>query len=367
MAENISEARETSKESRDQVLRYFEEALEHFNRCLGLQESELSAAEDQVNRISEAMSISQDEPAGDFEQSASDERWATIIEPVTYDTLTDTIIAQLETLTAICSLVGSYGQTEITRIEGYYSSNLKDKVMVYGGASARQSETWLARSRFTCALTDAAFRLGLVDVSRYERELSSSFTWPDFATDPQALCDKADAEVALSSSIGVQLPMLLQSRDLASLNDIRWRSLSLALDDLTAASKIPNVQNLARVHLRRGDCEVLRYQLGQEPTRYDRAFRSASVLIKNAATYYRGAAGFSRSEGATEEEREAIMKEAIAESLSGDLEKIQRIGREKEKTGTALFEIVEDMEEEGLLSNEDAVSITELFSRSITS
>ena len=329
----------------------------------------MSEAEDQVNRISEAMSNSPNddiELAEGFEQSASDERWATIVEPVTADTLTDTIIAQLETLTAMCSLMGTYGQTEITRIEAYYSSTLKDKVLVCGGASARQNEVWLARSRFICALTDAAFRLGLVDVSSYETELRSSFTWPDFATNPRALCEKADAEVAFSSSIGAQLSILLQLRDLASLSDIRWRSLSLALNDLNSASKIPNVNNLARVHLRRGDCELLRYQLGQEPTRYDRALRSGSLLVKNAGTYYRGAAGYSRIEGASEDEREAIMKDAIAASLSGEYEKLHHILSKREMPGVALFEIAEEMKEEGLLSSQDIVSITEFISKSIT-
>lgn len=366
----MSESEDTSKESHDRVLHYFQEALECFDRCLRLQESELSEAADRVNRISEAMSSPQNdnaEPAETLEQSASDERWATIIEPVTYDTLTDTITAQLGTLTAISSLVGSHDQTAVGWIEEYYSSNLKDKIMVYAAAAARQSETWLVRSRFICALKDTAFRLDLVDVSSYEKELSSSFNRADFATDPQALCDKADAEVAFSTSIGFRLPLLLQSRGLASLNDIRWRYLSLALSDLTTASKISNVHNLARVHLRRGDCELLRYQLGQEPTCYDRAIRSASVLIKNAGAFYRGAAGYSRSEGAPEEEREAIMKDAIAASLSGDLEKVQHILSKREMPGTALLEIIEEMKEEGLLSNEDTVSIRELISKTITS
>lgn len=366
----MSESKDASKESRDQALRHFQEALEFFNRCLRLQESELSEAEDRVNRISEATGSPQNddaEPAETFEPSASDERWATIVEPITYDTLTDTIIAQLETLTAICSLVGFYDQTEVRWIEEYYSSNLKDKIMIFAAASARQSDTWLVRSRFICALTDVAFRLGLADVSSYEKELSSSFSWPDFATDPQALCDKADAEVAFSSSIGVCLPMLIQLQDLESLNGIRWRSLSLALNDLTTASKISNVHNLARVHLRRGDCELLRYQLGQEPTRYDRAFRSASVLIKNAGTYYRGAAGYSRIEAAPEEEREAIIKDAIAASLSGDLKKLQHILSKREIPRTALLEIVEEMKEEGLLSNGDTVSIREVISGTIAS
>ena len=365
LAENITESKDASKESRDQALRYFQEALDLFNQCLRLQERALSEAEDGVNRISEVTGGLQNddaEPAETFEQSASDEGWVTIVEPVTYDTLTDTIIAQLETLTAICSLAGSCVQTEVRWIEEYYSSNLKDKIMVFAAASARESETWLVRSRFTCALADVSFRLGIVDVSRYEKELRSSFTWPDFATDPRALCDKADAEVAFSSSIGFCLPVLLQSQDLAGLNGIRWRSLNSALNDLTTASKISNVHNLARVHLRRGDCELLRYQLGQDPYHYDRAFRSASVLLKNAGTYYRGAAGYSRIEAAPEEEREAIIKDAIAASLSGDSEKLQNIISKREMPRTALLENVEEMKEEGLLSNEDIVSIRELIS-----
>lgn len=367
LAENISESKDASKESRDQALRYFQEALDFFNRCLRLQEGVLSEAEDQVNRSGEATGDLQNddaEPAEAFEQSASDEGWVTIVEPVTYDTLTDTIIAQLETLTAICSLAGSCHQAEVRWIEEYYSSNLKDKTMVFAAASARQSETWLVRSRFTCALADVSFRLSVVDVSSYEKELRSSFTWPDFdfATDPRALCDKADAEVAFSSSIGFCLPVLLQSQDLASLNGIRWRSLSSALDDLTTASKISKVHNLARVHLRRGDCELLRYQLGQDPTRYDRAIQSASILIKNAGTYYRGAAGYARIEAAPEEEREAIIKDAIVASFSGNSEKLKNIISKREMPGAAVLEHVEEMTEEGILSNEDSVSIRELIS-----
>lgn len=368
LAETISESKDASKESREQALSYFHEALEFFERCLRLQERALSKAEDQVedqvDQISKAtggLQIDDAEPIETFEQSALDEEWVTIVEPVTSDTLNDTIIAQLETLTAICNLDGSCDQTEVRRITEYYSSNLTDKIMDFAATSARQSETWRVRSRFICALADVAFRLSLIDVYSYEKELTLSFAGPDIATDHRVLCDKADAEVAFSSSIGFCLPLLLQSQDLASLNGIRWRFLSSALNDLTTASKISDVQNLARVHLRRGDCELLRYQLGQDPTRYDPALRSAAILIKNAGTYYRGAAGYSRIEAAPEEEREAIIKDAIAASLSGDSEKLQNIlSKREEGPGTDLSEIVEEMREEGLLSNEDTISIREL-------
>ena len=364
LAEAIEECKSIPRKNHEQALAYFHEALELFNRCLSVQELEFSCIAEENNRSDEILPASQDDAqvAGDLEQEALEEQWVTIVEPVTYNTLIDTVIAQLEALTALCSLMGSHSPTEIQRIEEYYSGNLKDKVMLYGDASGRQHETWLAKARFTCTLNDAAFRLGLVDITGYERELRSSFTWPGLANDPRALCDKADAEVALSSSIGVQLSMLLQSQNLESLNSLRWRYLSFALDDLAAAAKIPNVQNLARVHLRRGDCELLRYQLGREPTCYDRAFRSASVLIKNAGTYYRGAAGLSRSQGEPDEEREATMKEAIAAGLSGDLDKLQgnlRGGGEEAKRA-ALLETVEDMKEEGLLSNGDATSFMRL-------
>jgi hypothetical protein len=246
-------------------------------------------------------------------------------------------------------------------IEDYYSTNLKEKVTVYGIASDRQRDTGLARARFTWAFTSSAFRAGLVDINIYERELISSFNSLDFAQDPEALCDKADAEIALNSSIRDQITVLLQSRDLASLHSMRWRYLSLALEDLSAASKLSNAQNLGRVHSRRGDCEVLRYQLGQELTRYDHAFRSTSILLKNAETYYRGAAGCFRSEGASEEEREAIIKEAIVAGLSGDVQKFQLVFREAKEGTSDLRVIIADMEDEGLLSQENTALIASSF------
>jgi tetratricopeptide (TPR) repeat protein len=349
---------------RDQAVGYFQQALDYFQRCLCLQELQLSDAEGQAHRINDIMTISPGddaEPAGDVEHSVSDERWALIVEPVTENTLTDTIIAQLETLSALCTVLGSYGGTLIKWIEDYYSTNLKEKVTVYGAASGRQRDTGLARARFTWAFANSAFRAGLVDINTYERELVSSFTSLDFAQDPEALCDKADAEIAVNSSIKDQLSILRQSRDLPSLNNMRWRYLSLALEDLSAASKLANAQNLGRVHSRRGDCEALRYQLGQELTRHGHAFRSTSVLLKNAETYYRGAAGFFRSEGASEEEREAITKEAIVAGLLGDVEKLQPIFREAKEGKSDLRVTIADMEDEGLLSQENAALIASSF------
>lgn len=367
LAETICEGKNSSKQSRDEALGFFQEALTYFNRCLKLQELQMSEAAEQHSRMDDTMTIFPDdnaEPAEGFEQRTSDERWATIIEPVTNSTLIDTVIAQLETLTAFCSLLGSYGQFEFQWVKEYYDGNLRDKIMVYTGASERKRETLLARARFTSALTDVAFRLALIDITTYERELNTFFSFFDVADNPQALCDKADAEITLSSSIGIQLPLLLQSQDLASLNGMRWKYLSLALDDLTTAAKLPDVQNVARVHLRRGDCEMLRYQLGQAPTHYDRAFKSASVLIMNAGTYYRGAAGFSK--GSIEDEREAIIKEAIIRSLSGDMDKLEPIRRGSEEVKSALAEVVAEMKEEGLLSNEAATAIAELLPGNIT-
>jgi tetratricopeptide (TPR) repeat protein len=367
LAETICDGKNTTKESCDEALGFFQEALTHFNRCLDLQQLQMSEIDEQHSRMNDKMTISEADNAGlaeRVEQRTSDERWAMILEPVTSSTLIDTVIAQLETLTALCSLLGSYGQSELQWINRYYDGNLRDKVMVCAGASERKHETLLAKARFTSALTDVAFRLGLIDVSTYESELKISFSPLDITEDPQALCDKADAEITLSTSIGIQLPFLLQSQDLTSLNGLRWKYLGLALDDLTAVAKLPDLQNIARVHLRRGDCEVLRYQLGQAPTHYDRAFRSASVLIMNAGTYYRGASGFSK--GLIEDEREAIMKEAIIRSLSDDMDKLELILHGSEEVKSALAEVVAEMKEEGLLSSETAASIAELFPGNIT-
>lgn len=76
----------------------------------------------------------------------------------------------------------------------------------------------------------------------------------------------------------------------------RWQALTTALNALTTASKIPSADNLPKIHLARGDVELLRFQLGQPPNNFDSAAKNAGVLVKNAEKFYRGAKALAGSQ-----------------------------------------------------------------------
>lgn len=331
----------------------FQEALELFQRCLKVQELRFTLAEEEVDQVAETVGeVSGDDvnmSPGSTSGGSGDGDWATVIEPVTKDTILDTVIAQLETLTAICSLMGSRTATGLDWIEEYYRAMIREKFFFYGLSTdaARNEEIALKTANFTCALSDAGFRNGHLDLATYERELSAAFDQvPSLAISPQALCDQADAELAFNTGIQAVLPTLLSSdsqHSPAQLNCLRWTHITRALDALTAASKLPNAENLPRIHLRRGDCELFRYRLSESSTEdeaYDTALKSAKTLVKNAETYYRGAGALARHDGAIDEEREATVKEAVTWALMGqggdrlaglwrtDAERVARVVRE---------------------------------------
>lgn len=53
-----------------------------------------------------------------------DDRWATIVEPVTNNTLLDTVLAQVETLTLLCNLTPLSSEPTLLTFIAEYSSNL---------------------------------------------------------------------------------------------------------------------------------------------------------------------------------------------------------------------------------------------------
>ena len=277
-------------------------------------------------------------------------------ELVNQDTLLDTTIAQLDTLTAICSLGSSH--TGLAWMEEYYRTRLKDKISFYVDGSSRGDEAALAQANFTCALSDAAFRGGRLDLSTYEKELNAAFTSEDLdlSNNPQSLCDKADAEMAFNASVqaAVQQP---QSTGLAQISGICWKHITRALDSLTAASKLPDVHNLPRIHLRRGDCELLRLHLGDAPLNYNLAIKSAPTLLKNAEIYFRSAANLAKR-GTEEERNEAEVKQWIVAEVAGDTENHSLLV----KTRRDLVEsIVEEMRDDGLLGEHMLQKIRSTF------
>ena len=362
IAEAVNEGKKQSESPRDEALGLLQESLELFQRCLNVQEFRFT--QDQESGTKEAQqspngfSASADIASSAASIASEEEVWASVEESVTEEALLDTTLAQLDTLTAICTLGSS--RTGLTWVEEYYRTTLKDRVASYTDGSSRHHEASLAQAKLTCALADEAFRGGRLDLATYENELNAAFATPDldFSNDPQSLCDKADAELAFNTSV-ISAVQQAQMTELGQTSSISWKHITRALDSLTAASKLPDAQNLPRIHLRRGDCELLRLRLGDEPLNYDLAVKSAPTLLKNADVYFRGAANIAKKDlFAEEEQNEAEVKQSLVAGLTGETEKLSFLA----KTRRDLVEsVAREMTDDGLLSGESLQKLGNIF------
>ncbi|KAL8742020.1 MAG: hypothetical protein Q9190_005443 [Brigantiaea leucoxantha] len=344
-------------------LQLFQEALELFQNCLSVQEFQLTQSQEQIDDGSQ---VPMNESNGDFNSVSEpwgkdpgtsdgdeDETWATIVEPITEDTLLDTAIAQLETLTSICNLLVAEGSGDPGWIEQYQREILQERISLYLHSSHRHHEIELVQARLSCSLADAGFHTGHLDLQAYEQALTTVYGGNlNLGGSFKGLCDQADAEIKFNEAAqaAVRRTQHLRMDEVNRLNVLRWKHLSKALDSLTAAAKIEGASQLWRVHLRRGDCEMFRLRLADPPNKYDLAYKSRETLLKNAGIYYGGAARFANQGGAREEEREASVKEAATAAILGRSEKVAAIvvsaGFE------SVQEIIDDMLEDDLLSRE---------------
>lgn len=341
-----------------------QEALELFHRCLSVQEFQFTQAQEQAGMTDEdAMNVEDPMNVEDestmIDNSTSDapeeERWASIIEPVTKDFLLDTAVAQLETLTTVCALMGSQRESGLAWIEEYSRTLLQDKIAAYIDGTDRDHEVALASANFIAAYSDASFRAGQLDLPTYERDLTAAFHQElDLSIDPQGLCDRADALIALSTSIGASTDSApnMPANEIAQLKTVRWAQLTKALNDLAAAAKLPMAENLPRIHMRRGDCELLRLRLSEQPVPHATASTNRNTLLKNAKVHYQSASKLASVSEPPDDEREASARAAVLEALSFNEANIMEMSPEYSKKDGNVVEVLEEMIEDGLLPSE---------------
>lgn len=330
-----------------------QEATDLFRKCLLLQESQYYESQAQAAMPPQEPPDDFPEPeeggvslSGPESEAPQDERWATIIEPVTSDTLLDTLLSQLQTLTTLCGLVNVDEGRGFATVDKYSMSEVDQKLQTYlKDTDDREQEAGLIRSTFSAALADASFRLQRIDIGTYERTLNDAFAALSLDNDPEGLCNKAEAFIAYNTAMRTNFEAA-QSPDVSA---SRWKVLSAALNNLTKASKLPAADNLPKIHLVRGDVELLRFQLGQAPSNYDIASKNGAILVKNAEKFYRGAAALARSDGSRKEQGEAEVKEALALSLSGEPSKLLETVKSQPELVRG---ILEDGIDDGLVSYE---------------
>lgn len=348
------QADRSSSVGKDNAYRLLEEAIELFQRCLTLQEYQFSESQAQQDAMTTSdsdeipdtedggVSISEDTDTQPSE--AQDERWASIVEPVTNDTLLETVLAQLETLTDLCSYITGDEGRGLAWIEEYATGLLTQKLPTYVQGTDREEEAALTRANFLAALAEANFQSHQIDAATYQRGLEEAYGKLDLSSDPEGLCEKAEALIAYNSALRTQQDGSDPNNpNQKAATTSRWSALSTALDSLTAASKLPSADNLAKIHLSRGDCELLRFQLGLTPTLYPAAAKNAPTLLKNAGTFYRGAEAHAVAAKGDKEVKEAVVKQALVGALAGEGEKLMELVKvETEAAQVVLEEAVDD-------------------------
>ncbi|KAI2084492.1 hypothetical protein LOZ36_004767 [Ophidiomyces ophidiicola] len=355
LAEVFAEGRRHSEPRTHEAIKDLQEALELFQRCLAIQELRFTEHQEQMNAIESGMPDEEDQippPESTFPPSEQTEQWAAVIEPVTKNTLVDTAIAQLEALATLCGLlIYDPGSSGLAWIEEYSSDLLREKINAYAEGTDRKYDIALARARFVSAFTEAVYRNGQIDLETYKNELNNAYTdGLDVTNDPAGLCSQAEALVSFNSALADIYSPNNPEESKMVLN-LRWTSLSSALDSLTSASKLPSTgENLPKIHIARGDVEMHRWRLGKDPWNYGPAANNASTLLKNAETYYRGAVAIAKRDGWAGEEREGMFREALVKTLSGDSAQMESLLVDSKEE---LTQSADDMVEDGLITSED--------------
>lgn len=321
--------------SDDDALSLLHEALELFQRCLTGQELKYTESEEQKDQMQAEMSeanFSGEMPLDKNNANSSlplaepEEQWASIIEPVTKDTLLDTTVAQLSALTTLCNLLSSsplHQGTGLPWVEEFSGKLINVKMPVYldGAHPAGQAEATVARAIFLAALLHALFYTGRIDLPTFKTRLDTAFApdnVPSLPSDPHGLSAHADALMLFDAAV-IERVYEHNSSEQAQTQalNLRWQALSVALLSLTAASRLAEAPNSAKIHIGRGDVEMRRSAMAQDPYTYEPARKNLATLLKNAATYYRGAAALARKNNHPGEEVEASVKEAIAVAIGG--------------------------------------------------
>ncbi|KAI9769323.1 MAG: hypothetical protein M1839_003746 [Geoglossum umbratile] len=369
LAEALAQGRKFTPELRAEAIKLLEEAVELFQRCLSLQEYQLSASQTQMGGLvgtdkdalqtgdQGAVMGSSTSATTASPEASKDDRWAAVVEPVTQDTLLDTSLAQLNTLASLCWLDITGTGSGLAWIEEYSTNLIQNKISAFAKETERQKEVALAKAGFVCGLADISFRTGKMDLQTYEKELFMAFNnqeLGDITGDPDALTASADALMAFCCAISE--PPNFQNLDadmLSNLNAVRWNHLTSALDNLTAASKLPDARNIAKIHLARGDVEMFRFRVGQPPNHYGPAEKNSETLLKNAGVYYKGAEELARNMGMVEVGIEAEVKEKIAKGIGGDELALEALKQSMKDYG----DILEEMVEQGTLDEQWAKTV----------
>lgn len=312
LAEEIAK---TDQISDDEAVGLLQQALRLFEKCLSIQEIRYTESQDQaeIAMPEEQTEQAQDSGPSTEEQAESppaEEQWASIIEPVTKDTLLDTALAQIATLTTLSGLLIPTHTSLLADIETHAAKLLNQTIPSYvtndPDSPDRTHEIALAKANLTSSLLEANFRAGRIDLETYKRELSTAFSSSDLNLTTSSTSCLANATALLSFSSA-----LADTTNNPATFSLRWQALTRASTLLTQASKIPGIasEDLISTHSLRGDIALSQHRMGQPPIAYEPATKNGPTLLANAATFYRNAGKLLAGSSVSSSEEKRKMEE----------------------------------------------------------
>ncbi|RYC58922.1 hypothetical protein CHU98_g7287 [Xylaria longipes] len=342
MAEIIAEDDEADE---SEALQNIEQALEIQTKCFELQQAAFAKSRSELEG---AMRETAEQPTAQVDsgeattnpttepQSISrEEQWAVIEEPLTADTLLETIIAQIEALTALCSILtsslasspesGHASATALSWIDSY-SGNLLGRTLPTlinenrSTLEPRLSDVMLPRAVFMSNYLELCFRLSTIDTEKYKRELDDAFTQPGLdGTSEDVLLASARALLSLNSALADRVSIGISDATAASHAALRWKILIEAQSRLSSVASIPDMDKhtVATTHCLRGDISLFLQILAYSPVAHPQAQTTTPQLLRNAEVYYRNAGKLFGSLGrSTDEERSVCeLKGAVVSVL----------------------------------------------------
>lgn len=340
-----------------EVLKLLEEALEMQTKCLSIQELKYEEslqhrrlAEEQADAPLPADAPAQASAPAGSSSAAEEDQWFTVVEPVTADTLIDTVLAQLGTLTTLCGVVSSSPEsapsTALQWAENH-STTLLSKLQILSQASPEKvQEMALTKANFSSALLEAGYRSGKLEAATYKSERDAVFAVPELqlASSLEGLMSNARSLMTFNSTLAD-----VQFTDPQSFSTIRWNALTEAIKHLKAASEIAGIDQgeKATTHMLRGECSLFLHNLQYPPASYPSAINNAGQLLKNATVFFRNAKALANE---AEQRKVASLRETVAEYLSAgrpqDSGKLVMASPGGPEWAT---EQLEDMASEGLL------------------
>jgi tetratricopeptide (TPR) repeat protein len=393
-----------------------EEAVDIFTKCLASQQQEYEQIQIEIAKAnalqegdgaadpeqdSAAQSAAQDSMETSSTSSDAPGQWATVVEPVSPETILETCSAQLG---ALSTLVGLYDLADLPNIEAKAQSGLdtvNTKIpalinLIQDSPFSKSNEeptagptlsinstpadepktspkedAVLAAANFQSAIAEATYRSGQTTTVQYAGQIEQLFTAlttisadnnelaPGFVN---ALSSYADALIELASAVSDNPQYSPSSPSFVADLEIQWKALTQAQTILTKLSSAPYTTTLspsriADVYLARGDTDLFRLRISLFEGAKPAWVKSKNVLVGNAGVFYRGARTYAEKAGSVDVHKTADVKAVVAEILK---EAVSGSNVKKEQwkgKGEGVVRVLEQMVEEGIIGKEDAEGV----------